>query len=914
MKKISTFFFLMCMFLCLSLPALAQGIRITGKVIDKTTGTGLSQTSVTLVGTNQGTSSDASGNFTITVPSTSSSLSFSAVGYKATVLSVQNQTNLTIELTQDIGNLEEVVVVGYGTQKRATVTGAISSVKASDLETMPVNRVEQSLQGRTSGVTVTTSSGQPGSGASVRVRGITSLNNNNPLWVVDGVVVDNGGIGYLNQSDIATMDVLKDAAAQAIYGARAAAGVILITTKKGTANDLRINYNGYAGVAAPAKKLNLLNGTDYATLRNEALTNDGKAKIFDDPASFGQGTDWQKEIFNNSAFRHNHEFSMSGGSDKASVYTSFGYLSQEGIVATDISKYRRMNFRINTTFKPAPWLTLGENIGYARDKAIGLGNTNSEFGGPLSSAINLDPLTPAIVTDPAQLAQSRYQNAHIVRDPFGNPYGISEHVGQEMSNPLAFMRTRQGNYNWSDNIVGNVYAEVSPIEGLKFRSSLGAKLAFWGAESFTPPFYLNSSTINARANFSRNMNRSMAWNVENTISYTKSIADHTFTVLGGQGAYMDDNNYGIDGTYFGMPARDFNSASMNFSLPSNDRVFTGSEGIKHTVASYFARLNYNYKERYILEGLVRRDGSSRFGSSNKYGTFPSFSAGWVTSLEDFWGTDNPVSFLKIRGGYGVVGNDNIGNFGYTSVIGSGRNYPFGNEGGYLIGNSPNSPANSALKWEQTASTSIGFDAVIFNDFNLTVDWYNKKTTDILQNVRIPSYLGYVSDPTANVASMTNKGIEIELGYKKKFGELNFGVNGNVSYLKNRVTYLGDGIEYLSNGQSFQSTSFPITRTALGQSIFEFYGFKTDGIFQSQAEIDQYVNANGGKIQPNAAPGDFKWMKQIIQFRQQLLLERNLFFLSTMMESIRYLFRLGRKIEWAFLGQIKIWAPEKSRIY
>ncbi len=844
---------------CLHLQA--QNLNVTGRVLDQATGLAVPNATVTVVGLSNATSTDEKGFFSIQVSRATAKLSVASMGYSTKIVSLTDASStIVVELSPEIGNLEEVVVVGYGTQKRATVTGAISSVKASDLENMPVNRIEQSLQGRTSGVVVTANSGQPGSAAAVRVRGITTLNNNNPLWVVDGVVVDNGGIGFLNQSDIESIEVLKDAAAQAIYGARAANGVILVSTKKGKSGDPRIAYNGFFGISAPDKKLNLLNASQYVMLRNEARKNDGESPMFDETDGFGEGTDWQDEIFNNSAQRHNHEFSISGGTEKTTYYSSFGYFNQEGIVATDISKYNRLNFRLNSTYKPATWITIGENIGYSRDKSIGLGNTNSEYGGPLSSAINLDPLTPVIITDQGIASKSPYTNDNIIRDSFGNPYGISAYVAQEMSNPLAYIQTRNGNYGWSDNIVGNAFAEINPIDGLKWRTTLGTKLSFWGSESFTPPFYLNAASINSRTNFSRNMNRSMAWNVENTLSYQKKINEHQITLLLGQGAYVDNNSYGINGTYFGIPALGFQDASMNFNIPNTDKNLGGNEGVLNKVSSLFARINYNYQDKYLLEALVRRDGSSKFGPKHKYGVFPSFSAGWILSSEEFWNKEtNPISFLKLRGGYGVVGNDNIGNFGYTSIIGSGRNYAFGTEDGYLVGYSPNSVPNPDLKWEETASTSIGLDAIFFQRFNLTLDWYSKKTKDILQQIPIPSYVGVVSDPATNIASMKNHGVELEVGYTDKFGEWDFRASGNVTYLENEVLELGQGRQFLSNNQqNFQSSSYPIARTEVGQSMYTFYGFQHLGIFQNQQEIDNYLDKDGNKIQPNAKPGDFKW--------------------------------------------------------
>ncbi len=453
----------------------AQGLTVTGKVTAKSDGGPLVGVSVLVQGTTTGATSDASGNYRVNVTGPDAVLIFTQVGMKRQTQSVGNRTQIDVVLEEDAGNLEEVVVVGYGAQKKSVVTGAISSVKASDLATMPITRVDEALQGRASGLTITQSSGQPGANSSVRVRGLTTLNNNDPLWVIDGVVVDNGGIGYLNQSDIESIEVLKDAASQAIYGARAAAGVILVTTKKGKAGSIQVSYNGFYGVSSPAKKLNLLNATQYATIRNESLVNAGRQPLFANPQSLGQGTDWQSVIFNNSARRQNHELSISGGGEKSTFYLSLGYIDQEGIVATPISEYKRLNLRLNSTHKLAKWLTFGQNLGYAREKNVGLGNTNSEFGGPLSSAINLDPLTPTVVTDPAEAAA--YTNVGIRRDANGNPYGISRYVAQEITNPLAYMQTRLGNNGWSDNIVGNAYLEAEPIKGLKLRSTLGAKLA-----------------------------------------------------------------------------------------------------------------------------------------------------------------------------------------------------------------------------------------------------------------------------------------------------------------------------------------------------------------------------------------------------------------------------------------------------
>jgi TonB-linked SusC/RagA family outer membrane protein len=750
------------------------------------------------------------------------------------------------------------VVVGYGTQRRATVTGAISSVKARDLENVPNGRVEQALQGRVSGVTILQNSGQPGSSSTIRVRGVTTLNNNNPLWVVDGVVVDAGGIGYLNQSDIESIEVLKDAASSAIYGTRAATGVILVTTKKGRSGKPVISYNGFHGVSAPAKMLNLLNATQYAVLRNESSVASGGNIVFQDLSSLGKGTDWQKAIFNNSAQRYLHEISLSGGTDRSTFYVSAGMQNQEGIVSTDISRYRKINFRLNSTHKLSSVFTFGQTLGYTHQKSTGLGNTNSEFGGPLSSAINLDPITPLVVTNVAgQPNASIYNNIGILRDPNGNPYGISNYVGQEMTNPLAYSQTRLGQYGWSDDIVGNAFLEAAPVTGLKIRSTVGVKRAYWGNLGFTPLFYLSSTVSSNKNSYSKGENKVFNWNIENTINYSRKLGNHDFNLLVGQGAYVDNIGGNVGMTFFNLPIDNYKDASFGFDVGLANRDGYSTDFIEHKITSLFSRLNYSYLDKYLITGIVRRDGSTRFGANNKYGVFPSFSAGWNISRENFWVSNRVVNSLKLRGGYGVVGNDASGDFQYVSRVVGGYNYSLGNSGAVTTGYAPQTLDNPDLRWEETTSADAGFEAQLFNNFNLTVNWFNKKTTGILRPVLIPGYVGVSNLPTGNVADMKNSGIELELGYRNRFGDLNFSVNANGSYLKNTVTYVAADTNFIGGSAGFQSMG-TITRIQVGQSVNSFWGYKTMGIFQNEQDIQNYKNKDGQLIQPNARPGDFRW--------------------------------------------------------
>lgn len=842
-----------------SFAGFAQGLQVKGVVTSADDGQPIPGVSVVVKGTATGTITNMDGNYTLNV-SGNATLVFSFVGLQTQEIAVNSKTTINVTLRTTTENIDEVVVVGYGTQKKSVVTGAISSVKAKELEKVSPGRVEQALQGRVSGVTIAANSGQPGSASTIRVRGVTTFGDggNNPLWVVDGVVVDAGGMGYLNQSDIESIEVLKDAASSAIYGTRAATGVIMITTKKGVAGKLSVSYNGFYGTSGPAKMLNLLNATQYGALLNERSVAGGGNVIFSNLGALGTGTDWQKAIFNNSANRYSHELSLSGGNDKSTFYISFGIQDQQGIVASEISNFAQKNIRINSTHKISKIFTFGETVGYTHQKQLGIGNTNSEFGGPLSSAINLDPTTPLVVTDPLVANAAPYSVNPVLRDASGNPYGISTIVGQEMTNPLAYMQTRLGAFGWSDNFVGNAFLEAKITNNLVIKSSLGSKLAYWGSQAFTPVFFLSATSQVLKNNYYKQNENVFNWNIENTINYNKVIGDHSFTVLLGQGAYVDNIGGGSNVTLYNLPVTSYKDASFSFNIPdATNRVGGAWDYTEHRLTSLFGRLNYNYKEKYLFTGIYRRDGSSRFGLNNKFGVFPSFSLGWVVTKEEFWKTNNIVNQLKIRGGYGVVGNDAIRDFGYLATVGGGFNYTVGNSGQITTGYAPSSLDNPDLRWEETTQANIGFEAQLINALNVTVDFYNKKTSGILRPITIPGYVGVSSSPVGNIADMENTGLEVELGYHKKFGQLNFSANGNIAYLKNKVTYVASDANYITGDASFQSMG-AVTRTQEGQSYNSFYGYRTAGIFQTESEINAYTNSTGGLIQPNARPGDFRW--------------------------------------------------------
>ncbi|WP_288460884.1 TonB-dependent receptor [uncultured Chryseobacterium sp.] len=782
----------------------------------------------------------------------SRSLGMVAVLYFTANFNAQNTKTDTLPKEQKI---EEVVMIGYGTQKKSNVTGAISSIKASDIEAIPAGKPEQVLQGRAAGVNVISNSGQPGSSATIRVRGITSFGaSNDPLWVVDGIVVD--GIGWLNQSDIENIEVLKDGASSAIYGVSAARGVILVTTKKGKKGRLNLSYNGFYGFGHASRKLDLLNATQYATILNEAYVNAGQTPKFSNPQSLGEGTNWQDVIFNTGE-RSNHEVSISGGNEKSTFYGSFGYYDQTGIVMSDISYYKRLTARLNSTHKVTDWLTLGQTFAYTHTKSQGI-NSNGEFGGPLSSAVNLDPTTPILNPDLSGVPAAA--RPFVVRNADGIPYGISSLVQNEMSNPLAFKYTQLGNHGWSDDFIANIFAEVKITKDLTFKSSINGKKAYWGSWNFTPLYYLNANYSNLGVNsLSRTTQEKFEWSLENTLNYQKRFGKHNLNLLAGNGYYEYNIGLGQSVTHSKLPISNWEDASFNFDVGRANQTVSAWDYINTHKVSYFGRVVYDYDNKYLLTGTVRRDGSSKFGANQHWGTFPAFSLGWNVNNENFWPENKIINTLKLRGGYGILGNDGIDDFQFASFYVSGANYTgYDSTGNEIIlpGYYPNTLANPDLKWETTSQMNFAADIKFLNNFNLTVDYYKKKTSDILRKIFIPGYVGVTNAPTANIGDMENEGVEVELGYKKNWSDWGVSVNGNFAYLKNTVTRLERGRDYI-DGPGFQSMG-PVSRLQVGESYGSFYGYNTLGIFQNQAQINSYVNANGQMILPNAKPGDFIW--------------------------------------------------------
>ncbi|WP_461451747.1 SusC/RagA family TonB-linked outer membrane protein [Mucilaginibacter sp.] len=841
--------------------ALAQNITVKGTVVDKT-GAGLPGVTVTVKSTTQGTITDVDGNYTISAPA-NGTLRFSFVGFNPQDVAVSNRPNVNVTLEDNTTGLNEVVVIGYGTQKKATVTGAISGVTAADLKDQPNVRVDDALEGHAAGVTVTQSSGAPGSSPNIYIRGAGSLGDSYPLYVVDGQIWDNGGYDAINPNDIESIQVLKDASA-AIYGSRSSNGVVLITTKKGAIGTPKVTYNFYYGTQSVTKKVGLANASQYAQLSDEAAANDGTTQPFTNPSQYGTGTNWQNQIFGNAPIMQQN-LAVSGGTDKSNYFTSVSYFNQEGIVTPKYSDYKRATFRVNTNSQPKKWFSYGENFTYSYVQSTTNFNTNSVFGGPLSDALNLDPLTPVVVTNvAAQPNASTYTNPnfspYIIRNAQGQPYGISNYVANEIVNPIAAEQLQNGNYGWSHNLFGDAFAQITPIPGLNIKTDIAAKQSFYGSDSFTPLYYLNANNSNippATNNQFAQFNRNLEWNWDNTATYTRQIGKHNFSILLGQSSEEESGDLVQDQNY-GEPITSYQQASFDFNLPQVDRYGYAAQNQPLTHASLFSRVTYNYDEKYLLDATIRRDGSSKFGSDNVYGTFPAISAGWVATKEDFFPKNSFVDYFKLRASYASMGNElTLGEFQYSPTVSPLGTYVFGNGGSQTLaqGYGPGSLPNAALKWEQDKQTDIGFDAIMFHNFNITVDFYDKKADNLLLNVPPPAYAGVSGNAFENAGGMSNKGVELQLGYNKQVGQFKLNLSGNISYNKNEVTSLAQ-LPYLTGGAWQGATISQILRSAVGEPFNSFYGYKVLGIFQSQAQVNAYKDKNGNLYQPNAKPGDY----------------------------------------------------------
>ena len=802
------------------------------------------------------TSSDAQGSFTVNVKS-GVSLKVRALGYTDKTVPAAN--GMRVVLVSESSELDEVVVVGFGTQKKSNVTGAIAQVKAKDIENMSLLRVEQALQGRTAGVQVTQNSGQPGAGSVVRIRGTASINGSDPLYVVDGVVIG-GGIDYLNPNDIETIEVLKDAASAAIYGARGANGVIIVTTKsgKGAGGQMNVSVSAYQGIQNPWRKVSVLDATEYATLQNEMAAAAGQSIPYADPRSFGAGTDWQDAVFNRNAPVQSIDVSMSQSSKDGSYFASVGRFRQEGIVAPGRSNFERITARLNTTNKVHQAITVGMSTAFTHNTSQSVAE-NTEFGSPLGRALNMDPITPVYETNPLALSGAPYTvngvlRPNLVRDQ-GGIYAISNRVTSEVVNPLAALLTNT-NVGWSDKIVHQSYANVDLGGGFSARTSMGIDLAFYGGNGFVPSYYLNATNFLDTNLVTQSFNRAFSWMWDNTVAYTKDFGAHHIDAVAGHSAQAVNGSF-IGGSKRDVPTDEFGFATISYARNAESERVYGGKWERYAIESYFGRVNYDYDDRYLATVILRADASSRFGPNFRWGYFPSISTGWNLHKESWW-SSKLISSMKIRAGYGMSGNDAAGSLEYAATISGGRNYSFGYNEFMQNGTSPSQIANPDLRWERVGQANLGADLRWGKYLYTNLDLYHRATYDMKTRPVLPDYVGNDA-PTANVGKMRNMGVDFEAGYERNFSPTkSIRLGGNVSYVQNEVVFLGNEEGYLP-GQRWGPQGLEITRIQEGLPIGYFFGFMTDGVFQNSADVAGYVNNEGGMLQPDAVAGDFRFV-------------------------------------------------------
>ena len=891
-------FLLLSLALIVSMITKAQGIL--GTVTDELGEPIIGASVVEKANPQNGAITDLDGKFTLNVTE-GTPIIITYIGYSNQEVNARN--NMTVMMKEDSETLQDVVVIGYGVQKKSVVTASIAKVSSDDLDGKTRLRAEDALKGMAAGVNVTSSSGQPGSKSMIRIRGVGTINNSEPLYIVDGMPTDQNGMESVNPSDIESIEVLKDAASGAIYGARAANGVILVTTKKGKLGKVSVNYNFSYGWQSAWKKRDVTGATDYAILQNERRVQNGLSPLYNDPYNLvdandnkiiGFGTNWQDLLFNDNAPIVQHDVSISGASEKVNYYLSMGYFTQDGIVGGNYgqSNYDRLTIRSNNQFNILDAskernfmnkLDVGANLSYMRVHNTSL-DANSTWGSPLGSALYLAPTLPVTLTqlgydrigeeDVPRYGQAmidRYKAYDLYYDANGYPYTIPNYVGSynEQNNPIAMMHNNP-NKNWSHKFMPKFSLDLQLYDALKYHFSYSAELSFWGYNGATlQKYYLSGNNNSDHTQAAAYKGNNTTWQIENTLTYDKTFGKHTIGVVLGQSA-MKFKGDELGGSHWNLVNP--NKPSINYTTGGNleltndaDGKVTGAKSLvgvwggpytEHRLASLFARVSYNYDERYMFQGTIRRDGSSRFGSNNKYGTFPSFSVGWNVMNETFMeNTRDWLTNLKFRASWGKNGNDNIGDFAYTTLtaLGASSNYYYGKTAAMTYGSKANRLANEDLKWEESEQTNLGLDFGFWNNqLTFTVDYFMKKTNGMIIDMPIPSYVGE-QRPLANVGDMKNSGWEFELGYKWNISDARFAVKANAAYLKNKLTNIGNETGFINYG--INQFSDGGTRAENGQPFPFFYGYKTDGIIQNKAEADAYNSKYG----TSSKPGDFRFV-------------------------------------------------------
>jgi TonB-linked SusC/RagA family outer membrane protein len=823
--------------------AFAQNRPVSGTVTAGDDASKLPGVSVLVKGTSNGTVTNANGAYTINAPE-NATLVFSYVGYASQELPVNNRQTINVILNSDAQSLQQVnvVAVGYGTARRQDLTGSISSVTSEQLAKVPVTTTDQALQGRAAGVQVTNNDGAPGAGVQVQIRGIGTFGSSDPLYVVDGYPIT-GGLSQINPNDIASIDILKDASATAIYGTRAANGVVIITTKRGNKNgDVIIDFDAYGSIQTKPKTYDILNAQEYVALAQERATADGISipTEWNNPQSLNT-VDWQ-DLMYQTGYRQNYNLSMRGGNEKVQSALSLNYFDQKGIVLG--STFKRMNASLNTDYQAKSWLKATANIKYTRnDSKIAFGSGGQDAGFGIGSLTKLVPtMTGNPLTDQAKDANGNYGFY-----PKGNQYLNGQ------ANVLADVET-QDQKNLTNYFLSNFSLEATILPGLRVKTNFGLNTNDYSGYYFTPTNNRGPSV--ALPFYSQSANNSFDYLWENTVSYNKTFGEHNIDFVGG--ISQQENTYRFMGAQGNGQISDVLRNLQSVGTYTN---IEGSES-SYALASQFARINYKFGDKYLVTGTVRRDGSSRFGANNRYGIFPSGSVAWRIKNEDFLKDSKVFSDLKIRASYGEVGlQSSIDLFQYLDLYSTGGNQNSQNSFGYAFNKNYQpglvltTPPNPDLKWETSKQTDIGLDAAFLGGkLTLTADYYIKESADFLLRIPVPPQTGF-TDLTKNTGSIRNSGLELGLSFRESEKTFKYGVGLNLTTVKNKILSLASGQDAIYN---LTTLGFPntganswitYTQSKVGSSIGEFYGYRTAGIFQSQAEVTSAnaaaTAANGG---------------------------------------------------------------------
>ena len=786
-----------------------------------------------------GTVTDFDGTYQLRMPKGADSLSFSYTGFKTMTVSVGNRTVVDVVMNEEFTKLEEIIVIGYGVQKKKVATGAISKISDENLEGFKVQDVQFALEGQVTGLIVSESSGQPGAGKSLLIRGISTNGDNSPLYIVDGLQV--GGISNISPGDIESVDVLKDAASSAIYGARAANGVVIITTKKGSDDDKgSISYDGFYSVSRPWKLPEMLSSEDYILLTREKFANGGQTAAleslgFPKEGAATEDTRWMEEIFEPAPVQ-NHRLNA----NMKNLFISLEYWDQDGVIAADKSNYKRYAVRLNASKKLNRFLAIGENLYVNRtdNQTIGV---NDAFGTAIADAFAYDPLTP------------------VYDDTKDYGFAQSKWVQKEYINPLSrlFIRNNKGH---ADQVLGNVYLDVMPFEGLTFRSDFGIDYYWYNYRSFTPDYNFHSAFFNVDNDLSQGYGFGQSIQFENYLNYNKTFGSlHNFDLVLGT-AYRESEAEWAGGSTSSIPdAVKFldNWQYLNSGQDTTD-LSSGGADVDYALISYYGRVRYDYANKYLFTATLRRDGSSNFGENNRWGLFPSFSAGWVISKERFFRIA-PISFLKLRASWGLNGNDRIAPLSYTATIENVFNYPFGINQTLYTGAALATPPNPNIKWEESEQLDLGLEMELLEGaVSVEFDYFKKNTKDLLMTQIIPGYIGATNNPVSNLGEIENEGVEFSLSHRMIRKDFSMTTRLTYTHFTNTVIDVAGESGYIT-GWGWPVRNTPITRMTEGYPVGHFVGYVSDGIFQNNTEVSNHVNDDGELLQPNAKPGDLRFL-------------------------------------------------------